>query len=146
MIATYHGHRGIVKILLERGADVDVSDCFGKKARDRAKDEVIVKMIEKGVHTYSGGKTMSNKKPPSRPSSPQRSPQNSVQKQLSSTFGSFSKQTSASKGKISTARALNMETTSFLKTQNLASPQSYNKLDKQNSFSSVKFFLLPFIS
>jgi len=38
MIAAYHGHKNIVQILLERDADLNAKDLFGKTAFDRAKN------------------------------------------------------------------------------------------------------------
>ena len=46
MIASYHGHKEIVKILLENNADINIQDCFGKRAIDRSKDNMIIKMLQ----------------------------------------------------------------------------------------------------
>jgi len=139
MIATYHGHANIVKILLDRGADTEIADCFGKKAKDRAKDSTIIRLIEKAddKSTYSGPKSAGNKKTASRMSSPQRSPQSSAKKQLASTIGSGFSKGSTSKAQQTAAR-IAVETSAFMKTQTLSSPQNaFNRLDKQSSFSSV---------
>ncbi len=143
MIATYHGHANIVKVLIDRGADIDIADCFGKKAKDRAKDNTIIRLIERADNksTYSASKSASNKKTPSRQTSPQRSPQSSAQKKLASTLGSGFSKTSLSKAQLTAAR-IGVETSAFMKTQTLSSPQNtLSKFEKQSSFSSVIVFL-----
>ena len=46
MIASYHGHKEIIKILLEHNADIYIQDCFGKRAIDRAKDNTVIKILQ----------------------------------------------------------------------------------------------------
>ena len=46
MIASYHGHKEIIKILLENNADIYIQDCFGKRAIDRAKDNTVIKILQ----------------------------------------------------------------------------------------------------
>lgn len=51
MVAVYHAHIATVKLLLEYGADVFIQDCFGKRAIHRAKDETILKLLQKAEGT-----------------------------------------------------------------------------------------------
>jgi hypothetical protein len=46
MISAFHGHREILKILLDHGADTEIKDLFGKKAVDRAKDQNTANLIQ----------------------------------------------------------------------------------------------------
>ncbi|KRW98643.1 Cytochrome cd1-nitrite reductase-like, heme d1 domain [Pseudocohnilembus persalinus] len=45
IISCYHGHLSIVKTLLKNGADIELQDTYGKKALQRAKNQIIVKEI-----------------------------------------------------------------------------------------------------
>ena len=45
MMAAHQGYEEIVRILIENGADVDISDKFGKKAYDRAKNPSIFYLL-----------------------------------------------------------------------------------------------------
>jgi len=46
MIATYHGHKEIVRLLIDNKANAHIQDCFGKKAIDRTRDPEIIKLLE----------------------------------------------------------------------------------------------------
>jgi hypothetical protein len=54
MIAAYHGHLEVVKLLLDFRADTDIQDCFGKRAIDRAREQPIVDILnahQRGHHS-----------------------------------------------------------------------------------------------
>lgn len=76
MISTYHGHRDIVRLLLDYNADVNVTDCFGKRAVDRAKDSAIIRTLER-IETEAGSKerdTVVSRKPEVKIASPKFTP------------------------------------------------------------------------
>lgn len=126
MIATYHTHKGIVKILMDRGADTSVQDTFGKKAIDRTKDPNIIKILERKPTDEKQGnmsaknQASNNKNFNSRNQSPIRQPiDNSLL------------QSSASKSKTSSA-AKNLDNSSS-KSYTVLSPKNLlNSISKEN--------------
>ena len=72
MISTYHGHRDIVRLLLDYGADVTIADCFGKKAVDRARDTAIARILERAENEPRS--THASKKPEVKIQSPKFNP------------------------------------------------------------------------
>lgn len=125
MIATYHTHKNVVKILMERGADTNVQDTFGKRAIDRTKDPNIINLLErKPANEKSSNSTSKNQASNtknSRNQSPLRSvPENSLI------------QSSASKSKTSSATK-NLESSVGKNNYNVLSPKNLlNSISKES--------------
>jgi hypothetical protein len=49
MIAAYNSHKEIVKLLIDKNANVTIRDCFDKTALDRSKDSYIIKMLQEAA-------------------------------------------------------------------------------------------------
>ena len=70
MMAANQGYKDIVQILLESGANPDITDKFGKKAYDRAKNQNVFYMLSSAgmerrmaeAHQFSATKPSSRKK------------------------------------------------------------------------------------
>jgi len=127
MISAYHGHKQVVKELLNRNADTSIQDLFGKKAIDRAKDPIIIRMLQ-------GDKTLLSVTSPGRQgkkSLPFSPTMNSDQKPQKNNPLSILKKSSS---KVSIGPSKNEN----LQNQSLLSPQSTSmSIQKSPSLNSV---------
>ena len=136
MIAAYHGHKNIVQILLERDADLNAKDLFGKTAFDRAKNPQITKLLQNRQDRDDGKQVQqstSNSKP--RHQSPNQF--SSTGGKFSSTYSggqSFSRQNSNAKPKLNTTRS-GVSDASPLNKKQFLSPQGQNTFSQQSQYS-----------
>lgn len=117
MIATYHSHLPIVKLLLGFNADIAIQDCFGKRAIHRAKEPTILKILQRaeGIQVDS----------------PTRSPRASTVKSPKNSAKKAALKNSSSTNQINRMRETNKST----KTQSPS--QSQSRLGKSDSRTSI---------
>lgn len=129
MISAYHGHKQVVKELINKNADTSIQDLFGKKAIDRAKDPIIIRMLQgdKSLLTVSSPRRQEKKPFLSSPT------MNSEQKLQKNHPLSILKK-SSSKVSVGHSKVENLQN------QSLLSPQSTSmSIQKSPSMNSVKF-------
>ena len=50
ILASINGHTDIVRMLVEKGADLNVKDNRGQTAADKAKNQEIKQILQRGKH------------------------------------------------------------------------------------------------